>query len=857
MKYLSAILAASCLSGAAFAANEVAVDRLLSSTSIQAMEKVFLRSERAHQSSMAVIAASLTSPEKAFEALQARNMTTPALVQVAEATLGRRNHLRQPKGYSGIDGARRLLNSMIFESNTKYDAEIAKCTDFYSSQCGLLMQARGEISASNYIAANSRMLILNAQGTINRCEDTIPTKKLELKQHNAKCKAEQQKMRARLKILLSDISVMTMILKMTDCDKKMLLQQEMDLMRCEDPCTKSTFISFKHDGLRKEMSQLQSAASRRVTNEVMGDLFDGIENLQDVEFHSVPTVNKTKFSNPPLPRVEVPSNPCSDPNMGAPSQATKRAAKCSIKKSPQCYKLQERFLLIQAGIMDERDELLEEIAKMENFCEETKGTMETQVANDGSLLGAAQTKLAGATEDEATAGENARQTSKQFNSMNTDLVHQMKTCNTNYINFETELCALKKIRGELYKMQGGGPSKSFFVDCGVTSWDPEECDKKCGGGTQKLIRGVITHPNGGSKCLPLQAVRNCNMNPCPVDCHLHQWSGWSKCSAECGGGVHQRLRDVKQAMKYGGKPCSSTSETKPCNPQACEKDCVLGTWTGYTQCSKECDGGTKKRQRFVKTQATGDGHCAGTWDKERLEYKKCNTKRCKVATPESVMECKAKLDVVLLLDGSGSLGTKGWEAEMVAAQNFLSAFKGNKQVLMSVILFSGPRTWSGVKKCVGNTKKKVDTSKCGINTVTHFTDDLKKVKQLILGLDYPKGSTLTSLALSTAKAQLNLGRKNAKSVVVVFTDGRPMSYRKTEMAAKDLRKMARLVWVPITKRAPLAFIKKVATRRWQENVVLATSYTKLRKAETMTQLIANICPAPQKTPMSLELPALN
>merc|ERR1740133_727638 len=106
---------------------------------------------------------------------------------------------------------------MIFESLTKYDGEIAKCTSFYSSQCSLMTIARGEISASNFLAANSRMHILDSQGTIGRCEDDIPTKKLELKGHNSKCKNEIKKMNTRLKIVLGDIAVMTMILKMTDC----------------------------------------------------------------------------------------------------------------------------------------------------------------------------------------------------------------------------------------------------------------------------------------------------------------------------------------------------------------------------------------------------------------------------------------------------------------------------------------------------------------------------------------------------------------------------------------------------------------------------------------------------------------
>merc|ERR1719321_2401117 len=120
------------------------------------------------------------------------------------------------------------------------------------------------------------------------------------------------------------------------------------------------------------------------------------------------------------------------------------------------------------------------------------------------MLENAQTKLAQATEKEAQAGEVARQTSAEHEQLNQDLQKQMKTCSGNYINFETELCALKKIRGELYKMKGGGHS-AFFQDCEVSKWDPEECTKKCSKGEQKLTRSVLTHPNGGAKCLPLAA----------------------------------------------------------------------------------------------------------------------------------------------------------------------------------------------------------------------------------------------------------------------------------------------------------------------------------------------------------------
>merc|ERR1719446_811640 len=150
---------------------------------------------------------------------------------------------------------------MIFESMSKYDAEIAKCTEYYSKQCAAMQVCRGQISASNFIAANSRALILDSQATINRCEVDIPTRKLELKNHLLKCKTELAKMNARLKIVIGDIKVMTMILEMTDCEKKLLQMKDFALLHCKDQCTQKSFVQFNHDGLQKKVNQLQSSLS--------------------------------------------------------------------------------------------------------------------------------------------------------------------------------------------------------------------------------------------------------------------------------------------------------------------------------------------------------------------------------------------------------------------------------------------------------------------------------------------------------------------------------------------------------------------------------------------------------------------
>jgi hypothetical protein len=762
-------------------------------------------------------------------------------------------------GFRGLDGARRLLNDMIHESMTKYDEEIAKCTDYYAQQCALMAIARGQISASNYLAANSRALILDASATIDRCERDIPNAKQGLKNHNRQCKGDIQKSNAHLKQIMGDIAVMTMILKMTDCDKKSMLQvktEELTMRRCKDQCSKKASVTFSQDSLQKQVGKLKLPSSQERIAEAFSDLFDGVDAADSFELVQVASSEhqikrnatkptKTQFNNPPVPKTKVPGDPCTDPNMGAPGPAVKRAAKCTLKKSPQCYKLQGRFLQIQAGIADDRDELMEDIAKLEASCDETKKTMETTIDNDNALLSESQTKLAIATEKEANAGENARQVAKENKQYNSDLVKQMKSCSSNYINFETELCSLRKIRGELFKKMDEGHS-GFFQDCEVSKWAPEECTKKCAGGEQKLSRSVLTHPNGGAKCLPLTAEKSCNLHPCPVNCKLSSWGGWSKCSAECGGGLQQRVRDVERASKFGGKPCGAESQAVACNIAACEKNCELHEWTKWTTCSKDCDGGTKKRQRMIKEPAQGSGKCPGAWDIERLKYKKCNTKRCQVTNPNEVMKCNKTMDVVLVLDGTPKSGRAGWNAEVRAANLLVDAFAGEGMTAkphIAVVHFSGPRTWSGVSRCTGKSTKKVDMENtCHVKIASHFTGDLKTVKNTINGLEFKPGAKLLSLALMTTQAELALGRQSARSTVVVFVDGQPLSYRKTMMASENLRKKARLVYVPVIKFSPLKEYKKWASRRWQENIVQVSSAIELSKPEVGTHIVANICP---------------
>jgi len=282
---------------------------------------------------------------------------------------------------------------------------------------------------------------------------------------------------------------------------------------------------------------------------------------------------------------------------------------------------------------------------------------------------------------------------------------------------------------------------------------------------------------------------------------------------------------------------------------ACEKDCVLHPWTKWTDCSKDCDGGSKKRERMIKEPAEGSGKCADKWDPSRLQYEPCALHRCKLAlgqTPKESIKCNQSMDVILVVDGTPKAGKDGFAYELKSVNKFIDAFKG-KGILakpnFALIHYTGPRTWTGVSKCTGKSTAKVNMETvCKITLVQHFTDDFKKIKSKVDGLEFTPGSKLLSLGLMTVQSEFALGNKNHRTIVVVWIDGVPLSYRKTLLASRAIRKKARLVWVAVTKFAPLASLKKWASRRWQENLVLVDKAKQLKKGATVTHIVANICP---------------
>ena len=173
------------------------------------------------------------------------------------------------------------------------------------------------------------------------------------------------------------------------------------------------------------------------------------------------------------------------------------------------------------------------------------------------------------------------------------------------------------------------------IDC-ISSWSP--CSKPCtnssGTGTQNLI--ISRQSAHGGKACPTTTTQNCNTQSCPppINCEV---SGWSGCSAGCGGGTQYRY--ITRHPANGGSGCPSL--TQSCNTQPCPQNCEVSGWSG---CSAGCGGGAQYRY-ITRHPANGGSGCPHM-------SQSCNTHGC--PPPPSNYTLYRHGNSGRCLDGNGS-----------------------------------------------------------------------------------------------------------------------------------------------------------------------------------------------------------
>merc|ERR1719210_1426744 len=845
-----------------------------------------------------------------------------------------------PTGYAAVDKARDMLNDMMDTAIMKRELEGVRCSEFDNTQIKIMKELEMDIAYVNSEASAAKSECLRCQEIIQVVEEVkLPTNRLELSQHNERCRIDIAAIKQQLAVVLADIKVMRRILDMVCADdlRTVLLQtdsfaSEGTLVQCISCTTGAESVWLRHSRIQPLLASLKTQEAR---NYVQENLLHDAERpiptqtvfLQDevIEqemrgerssaFPKIPALeSRFNASHPPPPggvcneqmtgqnsstymgcqtktisgrecqkwTVQSPHtndltstgdhNYCRNPdgsdtiwcyttdpgtrreycepliNLDAPNGISKHecvdANMCKLKK-PDCENLQDRFMVILAGIIDMEEKLSDDLAALEKKCQEIRTSYETTIENLENQLKEEQTNLAQASKYMTENQQQSVLGNEQHGALNEEYHTTMAECCDNKNGFTAEICALEKIRGELYRLEG---LSVFITDCEVGEWVDEECSKSCGGGKQDRKRTIIIHPINGTQCPPLKMERECNLIGCPVDCRVDDWSAWSDCTASCNGGVMTRNRDKTIEPENGGDPCPEQAETRECNTFACNANCVLADWGEWSACSKACNSGTQERTKEIKVQPVGQGKCAKWDDPTRLDFQTCNTFDCRNILPpgRTTVKCSAKIDLFVVLDGSGSLGPYGWkESKEMALKLVKSMMGGEEGVNMALLLFSGPKNWRLLEDCTGSDpNKRPNPEDCGMNWVDHLTSDLSKVERDVRKMKWPRRTTLTSLALAETGAEIIYGRQDAKSIVFVITDGKPMSPIKTKMASDELKRKARLFYVPVGSgvKSSIEDMKIWASKPWRDNILEVDTFAALKTPTTLNNMISGFCP---------------
>merc|ERR1711968_208477 len=189
------------------------------------------------------------------------------------------------------------------------------------------------------------------------------------------------------------------------------------------------------------------------------------------------------------------------------------------------------------------------------------------------------------------------------------------------------------------------------VHCTMSPWTMwSACSKKCNDGVvdgsntqtagrQSRTRTIVAKGNDrGVQCGAELEERVCNDHPCAVDCKVDAWpTEWTPCSKTCGAGIQQRHRKVLVKPMYGGERCPALTQTKSCFTHSCPRDCLLGKWSDWSQCTKSCNSGDSgpgtwfATRKVLREAAFGGQPCAieqGTTLTKKLQN--CNDRPCPI-----------------------------------------------------------------------------------------------------------------------------------------------------------------------------------------------------------------------------------
>jgi hypothetical protein len=211
----------------------------------------------------------------------------------------------------------------------------------------------------------------------------------------------------------------------------------------------------------------------------------------------------------------------------------------------------------------------------------------------------------------------------------------------------------------------------------------------------------------------------------------------------------------------------------------------------------------------------------------------CNTQDC---VGDEI--CIARQDLVIALDGSGSLKQEGFDMVQKFALNLTSKYQsvyyGVEDMKIGLVLFGNGEYFDN-----GTVAPAIE--------VVSITSDLDSVSTAIAGLQWQRGFTNMMQALQAADNMFAEGRDDAQSAVMVISDGKWTNAYRTTMKATAMKdKGVQIFMAPIAEYMDkkLVVLRGWASDPWETNFERIPGLDALinNEPEYAQKLLVKFCP---------------
>jgi len=782
----------------------------------------------------------------ALKAVSHKNLPTEvrALVKAASTSTGGFDETSMGK-------ARIALNDLVEAAWVELDDKIIECKEYQEMNRATFDQVVTDISRLvEQITDLERVETESLEG-IAKTEQQIKEVEEELSKETKIYNYNYAKNSEELTKRQNDLDVFQFILTFTRCpDATSLLQQEgrNNLNETRICAIKGGGHSmcFRDHGAQTRFNQMMSHSSKHTISQILAEV-EGhhLPNFLQLSQEPASGGSVATFTTTPNPAIAAAMNAQSSPVAGgdepmpqgfvpAPFCCEAYGVSCGPSGGgimcspdpPDCGLLHDKLSLMWGDYKDKVDELTMEMNKNAYLFEELKITLNDQItllantkARFAMMLSEARSNLAADREEVKAKEQQKLDVEKAY-------LDFMKKCceRVKWIMFQ-DMCALIVVRNAVLSTSTECPGEQI-VDCDVDNWVGQKCTVECDdscpdvpdatevytcGGWQHINRKAVVQPPDecGLRCPALARTKKCNQKKCPVDCEMSEWSGWSKCTADCEGGVRSQTRSLMVKPKNGGISCNTAEETEACNTMSCDRDCRLAGWTDWTPCSVACGGGMQSRAKHVLIPTRGFGKCPKEDGRKRLQEQQCNTQDC---VGDEI--CIANQDLVIAIDGSGSVREGGFNILKNYALDLVSKYEseyyGAGAMKVGLVEFgNGIIMEDGV------------TVSPAMN-LHALTADLGAIKTSIEGMVQKKGFTNMAQAFALAETMYtSAGRKGSQSALLVITDGKPSFQFQTNELVEQLddKGVQRYFVVVSENEKSVDMMKKWASVPWETNLL--------------------------------------